>query len=151
MAVETKDVAGIEIDPEIMAMAEKITKPMTIDEEGVLTVTDDVYADTLPKDLTMDTVNRVHEHDSRFASAFLYAAGHKTIDFMKDHREVKRVSGIISTGRNELGFNFSQPTGKRADGTMKDPSVTVVSRRYEHQDHGKIRAHLSERTKSIMD
>lgn len=139
-----------EIDALLTKTADSIETRLVVDDEGTMTETESCYAANLPKDLTMETVEKVHEYDSMFASAFALAGGRKAIEHRKAHPNASRVAGVIRTGKNEMAFNYNVPT-RKADGTWKDPSVTVISRRFEHKDHSKVRSYIGSKTKEIMD
>lgn len=64
-----------ELNENIKNLAAKIGERLKIDEAGNGTVDENVYAETLPEDLTMATVEKVRDHDCDFAVAATQAFG----------------------------------------------------------------------------
>lgn len=64
-----------ELNETIKKLAEQIGERLKIDEAGNGTVDPNVYVETLPEDLSMDTVEKVRDHDCAFAVASTQAFG----------------------------------------------------------------------------
>lgn len=140
MAVETKEVKALAISKEVIELSEKLSKGLSVNEHGVLATTGDLYLDNAPKKVK-DAVADVDQYDALFAASALHAFGPKAIAHLKETPENKRVSGEIvgGTAGRKFVLNYTASSGKKADNTPKDPSVTVVRRIAEHADHLAVR------------
>lgn len=139
----------LEITAEIRTLADKLKNGMEISEHGVLSVSSDAFMDNAPK-AVKENVAAVQNYESEFATSLMLAGGEKSIDFLKGNKEIKRVAGAVSTGVTQMAFNYTAPTGRKQDGTMKDPSITTVYRRKEHGDHTAVRQALTEKTRANL-
>lgn len=148
---EKKEVS-LEISKEILDLSKKIGKDLFVTDHGVIAQTEgkDIFMENAPAEVK-DHIKAVQAYESSFATAALHNIGTKAIEHLKEHRDSKRVWGIIQTGDTGIALNYTPPTGKKADGTMKDPSVTVAYRRKEHADHVAVRREIEAKTHELFD
>lgn len=150
VATTPKVVEGVVISDPVLKLSDKIAEAMQISDAGVLTVNSAVFLDNAPANVKKH-IAEVHEYESLFSTAAMRAFGPTAIDHLKTHRDNKRVYGLIETGAAQIALNYTAPNGKKADGTPKDPSVTVVYRRKEHADHVAVRQEIYAKTLQLFD
>lgn len=143
----TKEVKSIGAD--ITTLSTKLADKITIDDEGLLTETEVLFDATHSED-DVNTVKRAQQLTSTFNTALLHAASGKALPVMKE-KGIKRVSGAFKVGDETTSINITAPTGRKADGSMKDPVVTVISRRVEHADHGAVRQAIYDQYRTLAD
>ncbi len=150
--VKEKKETVLEISKEVLDLSAKIGDSIFVSEHGTISQKEgvDCFMDNAPADIK-DKIEAVQEYESLFATALLHNAGPKAIDHLKTHRDTKRVWGVIQTGKTGVAVNYTPPTGKKADGTMKDPSVTVAYRRKERDDHVAVRRMIESKTSELSD
>lgn len=110
------------VKPEVISMAAAIQADMKLDTKtGTVEVGKDLYKRLLPEDLTVETVERVQEHNTLFAAASGLALGEVAVPAMKKHKELDRASvSIPATGKDAFNHNFDrerQVPDRKADGT----------------------------------
>lgn len=149
---EVKKDVVTEVSAEILDLSKKIGDNLFITEHGTIQQKEgkDVFMENAPKDIR-DKIAAVQNYESQFATAALHNIGPKAIEHLKTHRDNKRVWGIVGTGETAVALNYTPPTGKKADGSMKDPSVTVAYRRKEHADHEIVRRGIYAKTSELFD
>ncbi|UQT03074.1 hypothetical protein TOTORO_02110 [Serratia phage vB_SmaS-Totoro] len=135
------------ISAEIRSLADKLKENMEISEHGVMTLGENVFLDNAPKEVKAHFA-AVQNYESEFATSLMLAGGEQAIDAIKGNKEIKRVAGVVATGNTQMAFNYTAPTGRKQDGSMKDPSITTVYRRKEHEDHTAVRQALTEKTRT---
>ena len=142
------------IDSRINDVATAFADNFNISSDSTFVLSDDTTADKfvegLLKGVSLATMKLVDEEKAILASVLLLGAGRMAVNHCAENPEVKRVSGEIMVGKDTVTMSFTKPTTRSSDGSWKDPSVTVVNRRYEHSDHGKVRREIYALTKSIM-
>lgn len=146
MAEETKVAT---ISPFMQELAGKLSNGIDIDKEGGLSGNADLYIETLAEE-HRPHLDAIQEHDANFGPALLLAARDKSLSVMKEHG-VKRISGSVQAGRASYAVNITAPTSRRADGSMKDPVVTVIRRQEEHKDYGAIRSSVYDGYRKLAD
>lgn len=148
---EKKEVVA-EISKEVLDLSGKIGDNLFITEHGTISQKEgiDTFMENAPAEIK-DSIEAVQRYESLYATAVLHNIGPKAIEHLKEHRDNKRVWGIIRTGETGIAANYTPPTGKKADGTMKDPSVTIAYRRKEHADHELVRREIYSKTKELFD
>ncbi|WNT47156.1 hypothetical protein SPLA10_PHROGS00095 [Salmonella phage SPLA10] len=144
MSKETKTVSA-----EITELSALLENRIAIDDEGVLTVEAGAFDDNTPAEIKEHVVP-VQEHIAKFNTALLHAASGKALPVMKE-KGIKRVSGSVAVGKETTSVNITAPTGRKADGSMKDPVVTVISRRVEHADHATVRQAIYDQYRALAD
>jgi hypothetical protein len=142
---ETKSI----ISPEVAALSKELESKISIDDEGVVAISETAFNDSLPANLR-EHVEPIQRHTALFSTSLLDAVGRKALPVMKE-KGLKRVSGSTSVGLDTTSVNITSPTGRKADGSMKDPVVTVISRRAEHADHGAVRQSIYDSYRSLND
>lgn len=148
--VETKEVVALVISDDITKLAEQVGAELTIDGEGNFTAPDDIF-DRLVTDVTPDEVVRVQKALTRFGTASFKAVCEKGVDTTHADKAIKRVSGVIKTGLDEIAINYNRPSGNKSDGSVKDPAVSLITRRHEHADHAAVRQTIYARARSLID
>lgn len=138
-----------ELSQETIDLANVLIEKISIDDEGVMTVPDSAFEESIEDDLR-EYVERVDRSRARFNTALTKAAGEKALPVMKE-KGLKRVSGSAKVGLGSTSINITAPNGRRADGSMKDPIVTAISRQYEHPDHSRVRSDISAAWKALND
>lgn len=148
MSVETKTPA---ISKDVTELSAKLKEHVVINDQGTLEKNDEIYLSYAPKEVK-EGVKAVDDYDSLFATALLHAFGEKAVEHLKEHPENKRVAGEYGGGTAGRKFvvNYTAPSGKKADGTPKDPSVTVVRRNCEHVDHASVRHGIYAKTLELF-
>lgn len=151
MSSDTKDVKAVAVSKEVIKLSEKLAKGMKINEQGNLENNEALYLDNAPDDVKA-AVAKVDAYDGLFATSALRAFGPMAIEHLKAFPENKRVSGELAGGTKDrkFMFNYTAPSGKKADGTPKDPSVTVVRRLGEHPDHTAVRHEIYAKTTELF-
>jgi hypothetical protein len=87
------------IKPEIIAMSSIITKGLAVDKkEGTITAGADIFQSTLPEDLSMETVQKVREHNTTFVAAGAHSFGTASIDLLAGNKKLDRITTEISLG-----------------------------------------------------
>jgi hypothetical protein len=99
-----------EIKKEVIELAAKIEAAMKLDATaGTVTETDgNVFEKTLPEDLNIDTVNKVHDHESLFTAATVHYVGNAAINAMSTNQDLKEVSGAFKMGKNTLNVQIDR-------------------------------------------
>jgi len=151
MSVDTKDTKALVVSKEVVELSEKISKSLKVNDQGIVENDQQLYLDNAPK-IVKDSVAAVDAYDAVFAASLLRSFGPKAIEHLKATPENKRVSGEIYGGAKDRKFmlNYTAPSGKKADGTPKDPSVTVVRRLGEHPDHAAVRHEIYAKTSELF-
>lgn len=98
------------IKPEVLEMSEKIKSQLKIDgRNGHITGEDNIFESTLPEDLTMETVNKVSDHNTTFVAAGVHAMGSLAVEAMKDHSHLNEATGSIKMGgKDTLDVNIER-------------------------------------------
>lgn len=137
------------ISAEVVTLSKSLEDHISIDDEGVIAISENAFEDSLPSNLR-EHVEPIQRHTALFNTALLDATGRKALPVMKE-KGLKRVSGSTRVGLDTTSVNITAPTGRKADGAMKDPVVTVISRRAEHADHGAVRQVIYDSYRSLND
>lgn len=150
MTTETKEVLAI--DNEVLEASNAIQPRLQFNDEGVFEVTgeqDDLFMNFLDEELR-PYVDKLDERKALFRTALTHAVGKTGTPVLKE-RGLKRVSGTVKMGKDVCGVNITAPSGKRADGTSKDPIVTTVTRVFENENHGRVRSDIYNAWRSLND
>lgn len=148
-----------EIKAEIVQLADKIKKEITIDgSTGVATVPKELYANTLPDGLTVDTIKQLQDHNSQFAAASYMALGEASIPVMKKHKDLDRSTLDIPTvGKDHFSLTFDRSGEVRAPGGGDPKTVygtgRVAFNMYGTKNRGelsKVRDMLSEKAAAAL-
>lgn len=83
---DTKD-----LNPELLALSEKMRKDILIDSDGKPTVEKTIFEKNLPEGLDYDTVKQVRQYSSNFVAAGAHAAGVLAIDAMVGNKKIDQV------------------------------------------------------------
>lgn len=137
------------ISEEITKLSKSLEDQISIDDEGVIAIGENAFNDSLPENLR-EHLEPIQRHTALFNTALLDATGRKALPVMKE-KGLKRVSGSTRVGLDTTSVNITAPSGRKADGSMKDPVVTVISRRVEHADHGAVRQSIYDSYRSLND
>ncbi|MBB5409305.1 hypothetical protein HDG34_003246 [Paraburkholderia sp. HC6.4b] len=86
------------LSPDKHATSAAIRKDLKVNEKGRTEVPDDLYEKHLPDGITIETVNRLHEHNRTFFLASLEAFGEVSESALKKHKDIDRTSMQINAG-----------------------------------------------------
>lgn len=147
---EKKDV--MVISTEVTELSDKIKPNIVVDANGAVSEKEgaDIFMANAPAEIK-EHITAVQKYESLFATSLLRAVGDLAVDHVREHRDTKRVNGVIKTGESALAVNYVPPTGKKADGTMKDPAVAIAYRRPERADHRAAIHEINMKTKEIFN
>lgn len=137
------------ISKEVEDRATELLSKISMDDEGSVIYAADTFDSTCDKEV-LKHVAPVQKELSLFGTALLHATGKAALPVMKE-KGIKRASGSVQVGLDTVSVNITAPTGRKADGSMKDPVVTVISRRAEHADHGTVRQGIYDAYRALND
>jgi hypothetical protein len=83
---ETKD-----LNPEVLALSEKMRKDIFIDSDGKPSVEKTIFEKNLPDGLDYDTVKQVRQYSTNFVAAGAHASGMAAIDAMVGNKKIDQV------------------------------------------------------------
>jgi hypothetical protein len=90
-----------EISTEVIEMSKVIRDGIELDSiSGIVTEVKDVYKNCLPGDLSMETVVKVHGHDTMFVAAATHAVGEIAIKAMHENSKLDSISGHLKMSKN---------------------------------------------------
>lgn len=92
------------IKPEIKQLSDSILKSLTVDnKEGTINASETVFKDNIPSDLTIETFEKVAEHNTNFVAASAHAFGSVALEMMKKNKTVDQVTTAFPmTGKDEV-------------------------------------------------
>lgn len=79
------------ISAEITALKEQITGKLSI-VDGKFVIDPNTYVETLPEDISVEMIKKVHDHNSNFFPAVTMAAGELAIASMKKDKKLDSMS-----------------------------------------------------------
>lgn len=111
MKQETKD--------QLNQLSESIGKELTLDSNGAGTLPKDIFEKTLPEDMTLDTVKRVHAHRDLFSAAVAQALVDKAHPAMKENKDLAEASVETKVANDRLSHRILRRSENRspADGS----------------------------------
>lgn len=148
--VETNK-AETALSPEMVELANKISPDVSINAEGVIVVDEKNFLEARPENLPAEHIIGTQEYISKYGTALFQVAGEKAGDFLAENKDVKRVAGVVKTGKDEFALNFNRPQGMDSKGQPKAAAMSMVLRRYEHEEHNDVRTALTERFRKLVD
>ena len=86
------------LSPDRHATSAAIRKDLKVNEKGKVEPTDDLYEKHLPEGITLETVNRIHEHNRTFFPAVFEAFGDVSESALKKNKDLDRTSMQINAG-----------------------------------------------------
>lgn len=99
-----------------------------------------------------DTLKRAQKIGADVSAALMYVGSKKAIAHCTTHRDVSRVAGKMQFGNNELAYSFqSMAKESNADGSPKNPVVSVIHRQYEAEEYREIRKDVMVSSLSLRD
>lgn len=102
--------------------------------------------------VTLEQFVSSQEVAADISAALLHVASNKTIEFLQNNRDVPRVAGKLRIGKNEIAYSMQPMLGEtNADGSAKNPVVSVIHRQYEAEDYRTIRNDVMVRAQSLRD
>lgn len=102
--------------------------------------------------MDLATYTKAQEIGADISAALLYVGSKKSIGHISENRDVQRVAGKVKLGRNELAYSFqSMAKESNADGSPKNPVVSVIHRQYEADDYREIRKDVMLHAQSLRD
>lgn len=152
----------VHITHDVTVMAEKMKKSITIDKDtGVATISENLYKDLTPDDLTYEVITKVKKHDRTFFAASALSFGELAIDAMKANKKLESATiEIPMTKYDVVTHNISRHksyanhlTGK---GEMVDRYGTLVTiytnkgGKSNSADLKRVRKHLSDLAESKL-
>lgn len=153
-----------EIKPHITALAKDLKAGMKLGDGGVISADKDLYENTLPEDLTMDTVKKVYGHTEDVVAAMTLATGELGEAAMKKNKKLDSVSSELKIGKHaeiNVGYLRSQEQTIRNMQNPKEPPKKVTKhgvttarvKTFGQKNRGelkKVRAHLAERAEGLF-
>lgn len=122
-------------------------------EKGLVFDNEIIEAELLSQsDMTFDQVRKAQDIGADVSAALLYVGSGKSIGHIAENPDTARVAGKMAFGRNELTYSFqSMAKETNADGTAKNPVVSVIHRQYEAEAYRDIRKDVMVRAQSLRD
>lgn len=118
----------------VIDMSEKMKSGITLDKKtGTATAADDIFASTLPEDLSIETVKRVSEHNGNFIAAGALAFGDMSVAAMAKNKGLEQTTlKIAMAGRDSVEYTVDRTKQYRNPQDEKNPIVKhgVVSATY---------------------
>lgn len=147
--MSVKILEDLELSPEAKAVSEAVVDKIDFDKEGLINQGENVFEETNTKERVESVIDN-QRHVAMFSTGLLHAFATKAIPKMKEEG-FNRATGSFKVGLETLTVNITAPSGRKADGTMKDPVVTTISRRAEHEDYGKVRSAVYDAYRALND
>ena len=95
-----------ELKPEVVRIAGILKDQFSLDKTtGDITQgsEDSLYEKSLPEDLTMPTVKKVHGHDRHFTAALTQVVGELSLEGFKENKDLQQTNVKVSTdGRSSV-------------------------------------------------
>lgn len=91
----------------VLELSARIKGALSVKDDQVI-APDTLYADTLPDGLTMDTVNRVHDHRNVFNASCHLAAGQLMTDVMNKDESIQQMTFETGVGKDMSAFATSR-------------------------------------------
>ena len=148
------------VNQEVRDLAAKIQPAVktALEASADATLGDEVFADALPEDITVDLVKRVQRIELDFADAVSLATAEASIEIMaKDKaRDVHTVK--VGVGSSEAKVEFRKSRQVRNVGTGEDMTVfgalstsMVSGIGSKRGNYAKIKTAMGEKAKSVFD
>lgn len=118
-----------EIKANVVTLAEKLEKGMTLGEGGNITVEKDLYEKTLPENLSLDMVKQVYGHTEDLIAAQTLATGRIGEEAMKKDKKLESVSSELPLdkfGKISVGYLRSQEQTIRNLQNPSEPPKKVI-------------------------
>lgn len=133
--------------------AKVLTDHGSVGEGGGLVFEEGVDAKLLEGGpVTLEQFVNSQEVASEISAALLHVASTKTIEYLKNNKDVPRVAGKLRIGKNEIAYSMQPMLGEtNADGSAKNPVVSVIHRQFEDEDYRTIRNDVMARAQSLRD
>lgn len=103
----------------VKELAEKIGAALAYDDDGVAPNLDNLYAETLPEGLDVETVKLVQTSEREFTDALSLATGDTGVPFMKKNAAVNCVSTSANMGMNSVQVAVHRKIDVRAPGSTE--------------------------------
>lgn len=153
-----------EVKQHVQDMAKVLKKGMKVGDGGAITSEADLYEQTLPEDLPMDTVKRVYGHTEDVVAAMTLATGQLGAEALKKNKKLDSVSSEMKIGKHgdiSVGYLRSQTTTVRNPSDPSQPARDVTKygvtvprvRTYAGKNRGelkKVRTQLSEEAEKLF-
>lgn len=100
-----------DIKPHVIALAAKLKPGLKLGEGGVIIADKDLYEQSLPDELTMDSVNAVYAHTENLVAGLTLATGEIAEEAMKKDKKLDSVSSELKIGKHaeiNVGYLRSQ-------------------------------------------
>lgn len=135
-----------DVKAHITELSSKLGQHITIDgKTGQFTVDKDTFEKTLPEGITLEQVEKIHEHTTDLIAAGSHLIGELSIPVIKKHKDIDSTSfGFTTTGQNAFSFNFDRQ-GKFRNPTTGDETIKfgVVNAKFtstESKNSGQYKA-----------
>lgn len=108
-----------DIKENILKLAEKLKADMSLTEDGVVKVGENVFESTLPEGLDMKIIKAVQDHTADLVSATGYALGQVGVEAFKKDKRLEQVSLEFAAGKDSIGgvFQRSKEVRNPTDGS----------------------------------
>jgi len=91
-----------------ITFAEALGKKVTQVNEGIVQFHENTFKDTLPEDLTVETVQKVQDHLKDFTGQFAKTVGIEGAKAMSEDKELNSVSAGLVVGRDRVEVNVQR-------------------------------------------
>lgn len=131
-----------------------LTEAATVGDGGALDFDDKIVDEKILEgdDLTMEQFMRAQTIAADISAMTLHVGSSKAVEYLRSNKDVPRVAGKLRIGRNEIAYSMQPMLGEsNADGSPKNPVVSVIHRQYEADDYRVIRADVMLHAQSLRD
>jgi hypothetical protein len=123
-----KEFTEADLKPEVVELAGKIGKEITLSNDGVATVPDDLYVRNMPEGVTEESVRAHQKYDTQFVAASALAFGEAANKVAKKHKDLAESSLTVKTvGRDNIEVNW-QRENTRPNPQVKGETITTFGR-----------------------
>lgn len=155
--MEIEKMSEISFNDSVRATADLLKKEMSVGDQGIVTISEDVFEKTLPEGLTMTAIKEMQDHRDLVIAGTGLALGELGTEALKGDKELKQLSVSYKMNKDKINGIFyrtkdhAQPTG----GMATKPGVLQMGYKAYGQAGGigqlkKVKAHLSEMAKEVL-
>lgn len=145
-----------DVKQSVIDLAAKLQAQMTLGEAGIVEVPKDLFAQTLPEALTLDTIKLVQDHTNDLVAATAEALGNIAIPAFKADEKLEQLSVEFGCGVDSLAGTIQRSKeypagGIPKEGEARDPNATITKFGIVSMKYG-VNAHANKGTlKKVRD
>lgn len=145
-----------DVKQSVIDLAAKLQAQMTLGEAGIVEVPKDLFAQTLPEALTLDTIKLVQDHTNDLVAATAEALGNIAISAFKADEKLEQLSVEFGCGVDSLAGTIQRSKeypagGIPKEGEARDPNATITKFGIVSMKYG-VNAHANKGTlKKVRD